>query len=47
MENSFEEKMLELQRKKKALADLTMAREKTSKEQAAKQRLEDLRSLFK
>ncbi|PSN71344.1 SNF2 family helicase/ATPase-like protein [Corynespora cassiicola Philippines] len=47
MEDSFEEKMLELQRKKKALADLTMAREKSSKEQAAKQRLEDLRSLFK
>ncbi|KAF2639682.1 DNA repair protein rad5 [Massarina eburnea CBS 473.64] len=47
MENSFEEKMLELQRKKKALADLTMAREKGTKEQAARQRLEDLRSLFK
>jgi SNF2 family DNA or RNA helicase len=47
MDGSFEEKMLELQRKKKALADLTMAREKGSKEQAAKQRLEDLRSLFK
>jgi SNF2 family DNA or RNA helicase len=47
MEGSFEEKMLELQRKKKALADLTMAREKGSKEQAAKQRMEDLRSLFK
>lgn len=47
MEDSFEEKMLELQRKKKMLADLTMAREKGSKEQAAKQRMEDLRSLFK
>lgn len=47
MKDSFEEKMLDLQRKKKALADLTMAREKSSKEQAAKQRLEDLRSLFK
>jgi SNF2 family DNA or RNA helicase len=47
MENSFEEKMLDLQRKKKALADLTMAREKTSKEQVAKRRLEDLRSLFR
>jgi SNF2 family DNA or RNA helicase len=47
MENSFEEKMLELQRKKKALADLTMAREKASKEQLAKQKLEDLRSLFR
>lgn len=47
MDNSFEEKMLDLQRKKRALADLTMAREKGSKEQLAKQRLEDLRSLFK
>lgn len=47
MEGSFEEKMLELQRKKKALADLTMAREKGSKEKLAKQRLEDLRSLFR
>jgi SNF2 family DNA or RNA helicase len=47
MERSFEDKMLELQRKKKALADLTMAREKSTKEQAAKQRLEDLRSLFR
>ncbi|PVH99315.1 hypothetical protein DM02DRAFT_437111 [Periconia macrospinosa] len=47
MEGSFEEKMLELQRKKRMLADLTMSREKGTKEQAAKQRLEDLRSLFK
>jgi len=47
MKDSFEEKMLDLQRKKKALADLTMAREKSSKEQAAKQKLEDLRSLFR
>ncbi|KAF2870907.1 SNF2 family helicase/ATPase-like protein [Massariosphaeria phaeospora] len=48
MDNSFEEKMLELQRKKKALADLTMSREKgATKEQAAKKRLEDLRCLFK
>lgn len=47
MERSFEDKMLELQRKKKALADLTMARERSTKEQAAKQRLEDLRSLFR
>ncbi|KAF2713288.1 hypothetical protein K504DRAFT_461842 [Pleomassaria siparia CBS 279.74] len=47
MDGSFEEKMLDLQRKKRALADLTMAREKGSKEQMAKQRLEDLRSLFK
>ncbi|KAL5432753.1 hypothetical protein PMIN06_004428 [Paraphaeosphaeria minitans] len=47
MEGSFEEKMLELQRKKKDLANLAMTREKSSKEQAAKQRLEDLRSLFR
>lgn len=47
MEGSFEEKMLDLQRKKRDLADLTMAREKGTKEQLAKQRLQDLRSLFK
>ncbi|OCK82369.1 hypothetical protein K432DRAFT_380483 [Lepidopterella palustris CBS 459.81] len=47
MEHSFEEKMLELQRKKKALADLSMGREKISKAEAARQRLEDLRSLFR
>jgi SNF2 family DNA or RNA helicase len=47
MDHSFEEKMLELQRKKKDLADLTMAREKGSKEEKAKKRLEDLRSLFR
>ncbi|CAI6233340.1 unnamed protein product [Periconia digitata] len=47
MDGSFEEKMLDLQRKKMALADLTMTREKGTKEQAAKQRLADLRSLFK
>lgn len=47
MDNSFEEKMLELQKKKKALADLTMARERKTKEQATKQRLEELRSLFR
>ncbi|RYN98955.1 hypothetical protein AA0119_g6703 [Alternaria tenuissima] len=47
MENSFEEKMLVLQGKKKALADLTMAKERKSKEEATKQRLEELRSLFR
>jgi SNF2 family DNA or RNA helicase len=47
MDRSFEEKMLVLQGKKKALADLTMARERKSKEQATKQRLEELRSLFR
>ena len=47
MENSFEEKMLELQRRKKDLADLTMAREKHTKEGAARKRLEDLKMLFR
>ncbi|EOA86176.1 uncharacterized protein SETTUDRAFT_151209 [Exserohilum turcica Et28A] len=47
MQDSFEEKMLVLQEKKKALADLTMARERKSKEEATKQRLEELRSLFR
>lgn len=47
MDKSFEEKMLELQKKKKALADLTLARERKTKEQATKQRLEELRSLFR
>ncbi|KAF9693165.1 hypothetical protein EKO04_008892 [Ascochyta lentis] len=47
MEESFEEKMLVLQEKKKALADLTMARERKSKDEATKQRLEELRSLFR
>ncbi|KAH7128513.1 SNF2 family N-terminal domain-containing protein [Dendryphion nanum] len=47
MDNSFELKMLELQRRKKDLADLTMAREKNSKDQASKKRLEDLKSLFR
>ncbi|KAL8693737.1 MAG: hypothetical protein Q9218_001482 [Villophora microphyllina] len=47
MENSFEEKMLALQRKKKNLADLSMNRSKLGKAEATKQRLEELRSLFK
>jgi SNF2 family DNA or RNA helicase len=47
MQDSFEEKMLVLQSKKKALADLTMAKERKSKEEATKQRLEELRSLFR
>lgn len=46
MENSFEEKMLVLQGKKKALADLTMARGK-KKGEDSKKRLEELRSLFR
>lgn len=47
MDKSFEEKMLVMQKKKKDLADLTMARERKTKEQATKQRLEELRSLFR
>ncbi|POS80573.1 SNF2 family domain-containing protein [Diaporthe helianthi] len=53
MEASFEEKMRVLQEKKMKLASLSMDREKgvgsgqLSKSEAAKQRLMDLRSLFK
>ena len=47
MQDSFEERMLALQRKKENLADLSMNRGKLDKAEAAKQRLEELRSLFK
>ena len=50
MEDSFEEKMLELQDKKKKLASLSMdseGRKHMDKAEATRQRLEDLRSLFK
>jgi SNF2 family DNA or RNA helicase len=50
MRGSFEEKMLELQRKKKDLAEISMDRDsrvKYSKADLAKQRLEELRSLFR
>ena len=47
MENSFEEKVLLLQRKKQSLADLSMNRGKLDKAEAAKQRMEELRSLFR
>lgn len=47
MDGSFEEKMLELQRKKQNLADLSMNRGKLERAEAAKQKLEELRSLFK
>ncbi|KZF23424.1 hypothetical protein L228DRAFT_209965 [Xylona heveae TC161] len=47
MSGSFEEKMLELQRKKQNLADLSMSRGKIDQSEAAKRRLEELRSLFK
>jgi len=47
MEGSFEEKMLDLQRKKQNLADLSMSRGKLDKAEAIKRKLDDLRSLFK
>lgn len=49
MNDSFEEKMLILQDKKKKLASLSMDSEKgrIDKAEAARKRLEDLRSLFK
>ena len=47
MEKSFEEKMLDLQRKKQNLADLSMNRGKLDKAEAAKRKLDELRSLFK
>jgi SNF2 family DNA or RNA helicase len=48
--NSFEEKMLELQDKKKKLATLSMdseVRKTLDKAEAARKRLEDIRSLFR
>ena len=47
MDGSFEEKMLDLQRKKQNLADLSMSRGKLDKAEVIKRRLEDLMSLFK
>ena len=47
MENSFEEKMLELQRRKQDLAELSLSRGKLDKAEAAKKKLDDLRSLFR
>lgn len=48
MRNSIEEKMIELQDKKRKLASLSMDRDRVmDKAEAAKQKLMDLRSLFK
>ncbi|TVY42913.1 putative SWI/SNF-related matrix-associated actin-dependent regulator of chromatin subfamily A member 3-like [Lachnellula occidentalis] len=50
MSDSFEEKMLELQEKKKKLASLSMDSDiskRMGKDEASRKRLEDLRSLFK
>ena len=46
MDGSFEEKMLALQKKKQNLADLSLNR-KLDKAESAKQKLEELRSLFR
>jgi len=46
MRGSFEEKMLALQQKKKDLAELSMNR-KLDRVEAAKQKMEELRDLFK
>ena len=47
MNASFEEKMLDLQRKKQNLADLSMNRGKLDRAEAVKRKLDELRSLFK
>ena len=47
MADSFEEKMLALQKKKKDLADISMAKGKLDKTEAMKAKLEELRGLFK
>jgi SNF2 family DNA or RNA helicase len=47
MTGSFEEKMVALQQKKMKLADLTLTRQRLSKEEQTRQRLEELRSLFR
>ncbi|MCJ1316795.1 hypothetical protein MMC15_002116 [Xylographa vitiligo] len=47
MHDSFEEKMLLLQQKKNNLATMSMNRGKLDKAEIAKQKLEELRSLFK
>ena len=48
MEQSFEEKMLKLQEKKKALADMSIEKGmKFDKQDKAKQKMEELRSLFR
>lgn len=48
MEDSFEEKMLKLQEKKRSLADMSMERNvKFDKQEKAKQKMEELRTLFR
>ena len=47
MADSFEEKMLALQKKKQDLADISMAKGKLDKAEAMRAKLEELRGLFK
>jgi SNF2 family DNA or RNA helicase len=47
MKGSFEEKMLELQRKKMQLAELSLSKDKLGKDEEQKRKMEDLRSLFR
>lgn len=48
MDNSFEEKMLTIQEKKKALAEMSLERgSKYDKVETAKRKMEDLKTLFK
>ena len=47
MADSFEERMLELQKKKQNLAEISLNRGKLDKKEAARQKLEEIRSLFK
>ena len=47
MADSFEEKMLALQQKKRDLADISMAKGKLDKAEAMRAKLEELRGLFK
>ncbi|KAI9890228.1 MAG: hypothetical protein M1814_004390 [Vezdaea aestivalis] len=47
MSNSFEEKMVELQQKKKNLADMSLASGSLDRPETAKEKLEHVRGLFK
>ena len=47
MHHSIEERLLELQKKKQKLAELSMNRGKIDREEARRQKLEELRTLFK
>ena len=47
MDNSFEERMLELQRKKQNLADLSLNRGKLERAEAAKRKMDEVACLFR